>query len=176
MHGLQFVHRMQHANWSMFVLHAGYCEVNIASDVVKLLMSLIFLKKSKYDNPFESLFCKFIMKMAGTCFVAHHCFHESVILFFFSYMFGWIYHELLKVSNIFYAAVLSYFERGLISVFFLNKIGMGSVLVCLLPWLKNFRSRSTHDQQYARSLLCCCSTRSMKWVFVSNFRWCTDIK
>jgi hypothetical protein len=65
----------------MFGLHAGYYEVDIASEVVKLLMSLIFLKKFKYDNPFESLFCKFIMKMPGTCFVAHHGFHESVIFF-----------------------------------------------------------------------------------------------
>jgi hypothetical protein len=94
-------------------------------------MSLILLIKSDYDNPFESLFCKFIMKMAITCYAAQHGCHESVILFISVTCLAEFIMSYLKSQILFMPLYCHILTEASYPGFFIKIIGMDSILVCL---------------------------------------------
>jgi hypothetical protein len=108
---------------------------------------------------------------------AHVTWHIMVVMkpqfFLFSYMFGWIYHEILKVSDFFLPLYFHVLTEA--HIHFL-KIGTGSVPVWLFPWLQTFHSGSTHEQHSMRVFSAAAQLALLSGYLIQISAAITDIK
>ena len=92
-------------------------------------------------------------------------------------MFDWIYHGLLEVSHNFSACVPSYFDPEASYLPFLFRLGRGSVLLCVLPWLQTLLSRHMSSiVSQESSLVLLNSLYQVSIYFVYQLQRCTDLK
>jgi hypothetical protein len=138
------------------------------ADAVKLLKSLILLMQSRYA------ICKLSTEMAGTCYAAHLGWHESAILFVYWHV--WLDLSLATQSVRFFLLLYCHFSIEP-HIRFLFRLGRGSVLVCLLPWLQALLSRHMSSiVSQESSLMLLNSLYQVSIYFQYQLQWCTDIK